>query len=270
MEKWWQEHGKDVLLEGSALCDGRFEYQHDLAHPNPWWGRRFGETRNVDRPDVVLVNRAFSSSVEYLVDLLAYPPILGSNYGHSASLATTHFDPKGENGPFGSVRIEESFTYRRGPDTRVFHKEQYWLQPKYGYALVKHVISDSPETDHDPQRNDKQIIWEYDGFRQAPHGGWYPTIARHKDALQSKNKGKPGGIEFHDQITYFYVDFTAKLPDELFTTSYQGDLLAGINFPQHGGEPAAKDLRTIRPPGGVPLLLGLPGKPISGRGDGES
>ena len=169
---------------------------------------------------------------------------------------TAHLDPKGENGPAGSLRVELSRTKHGGParPTEAYHKEEYWLQPKYGYAVVRQVFSDCPAVDEDPRRKEKRIIYEYDGFRRTPRGVWYPTVLRWKNASSSANKAKPGGIEFHDQVTYFYLDFTAELPDELFSTKWQGDLLGGINFGERGGKPASNDLHKIRPPGGVPLI----------------
>ena len=173
----------------------------------------------------------------------------------SSPLYTTHLDPKGENGPAGSVRVEVQIAHRDTPDDRsVFHKEEFWLQPKYGYAVVKHVYSDCPAVDEDPRRKEKELVYEYDDFRQTPRGLWYPTVSRCKNAIQSENKNKPGGIEFHDQVTYFYVDFTAELPDELFNTDWHGDSLAGIHFAQRDEKPTSNDLGKIRPPGGVPLF----------------
>ena len=37
MEKWWQGRGKEILLAGAALCDGRRVYEHDYVRTEPWW-----------------------------------------------------------------------------------------------------------------------------------------------------------------------------------------------------------------------------------------
>ena len=66
-------------------------------------------------------------------------------------------------------------------------------------------------------RRKNELIYEYDDFRQTPRGVWYPTVSRWKNIIQSANKNKPAGIEFDDQVMYFYLDFTAELPDELFS-----------------------------------------------------
>jgi hypothetical protein len=138
-------------------------------------------------------------------------------------------------------------------DRSAYHKVEFWLQPKYGYAVVKHVISDCPAVEKDPLR--KEIIHEYDGFRQTPGGLWYPTVSRYKNASSSKNKNKPGEVEFHDRITYYFVDFAAELPDELFSADWKGDPLVGIHFAEQGEKPTSDDFGRIRPPGGVPIFL---------------
>ncbi len=260
MEKWWREHGREVLPEGSVLCDGHRIYEHSFVHPEPWWKPSMDPIRQGDGRAAVV--EGISRSAEYLVELLAYPPRLDPQQMASSPLWTTHFDAKGENGPAGCVRVELQLAKNGGAgDRNAYHKEEFWLQPKYGYAVVKHVTSDCPEVDEDALR--KSIIHEYDGFRQTPRGIWYPTVLRYKIASSTANKNRPGGIESHDQVTYFYVDFTAELPDELFSVDWKGDLLRGIHFAQPGEKPTASDLGKIRPPGGVPLMFGAPGHEIS-------
>jgi len=268
MGEWWREHGKEILPEGSVLCDGRRIYQHSLVGPDTGWKPsrhhiRQGDARAVAAEGVGDSAQYFGDAQQYFVDLLAYPPRLDPQQLASSPLYTAHLDPKGENGPAGSVRVEVLLANQGRPaDLRTYHKEEFWLQPKYGYAVVKRVWSDCPAVDEDPLQKERQTIYEYDDFRQTPRGVWYPSVARWKNATPSENKSKPGGIEFHDQVTYFYVDFTAELPDELFSPEWQGDLLAGINFAQRDDKPTSNDLGKIRPPGGVPLPREAPGTPL--------
>jgi hypothetical protein len=258
MEQWWRGRGKEILLAGAALCDGRRVYEHSYVRTEPWWKPLTDQVSQGDGRAAaagVRVSAGVSNAAEFFVDLLAYPPRLDPQQLASSPLWTTHFDPKGENGPAGSVRVELQLAHQSRPDDRsAFHKEEFWLQPKYGYAVVKHVTSDCPAVDADPRRKDKQLVYEYDAFRQTPRGIWYPTVSRYKNAIQSENKSKPGGIEFHDEVTYFHLDFTAELPDELFSTDWHGDPLVGIHFAEQREKPASNDLGKIRPPGGVPLF----------------
>ena len=256
MKQWWRELGREVLFEGMALSNGRRVYEHDFVRGEPWWKPSSEQIRQGDgraAAERVRVSAGVNDAAEFFVELLAYSPRLSPQQLASSPLWTTHFDPKGENGPAGSVRVESLLAHQGGPhDHSAFHKVEFWLQPKYGYAVVKHVISDCPAVEKDPLR--KEIVHEYDGFRQTPAGIWYPTVSRYKNAFQSKNKNKSGGVEFHDQVTYFYLDFAAELPDELFSTDWHGDPLVGIHFAQQDEKPTSNDLGKIRPPGGVPLF----------------
>jgi hypothetical protein len=253
MKEWWREHGQEVLPAGSVLCDGRRVYQQSLGSPETGWKPI---RDHIKQGDARAAAAGIGHAAQYFVDLLAYPPRLDPQQLASSPLYTAHFDLKGENGPAGSVRVELLRANQGGAaDRRAYHKEEFWLQPQYAYAVVKHVFSDCPQVDEDPLRKEKRLIYEYDDFRQTPRGVWYPTVSRWKNATQSKNKDKPGGIEFHDQLTYFYLDFDAELPDELFSPQWQGDLLGGIGFAPRDEKATSNDLGTIRPPGGVPLPL---------------
>ena len=100
MEQWWQEHGKESLPEGSVLCDGRRIYEHDYVERDPWWKPSMHSVRQGDGRDAAAGIRESN----YFVELLAYPLNLDL---HTLSLPqyTAHLDPKGENGPAGSVRV---------------------------------------------------------------------------------------------------------------------------------------------------------------------
>ncbi len=256
LEKWWRGHGKDLLLEGTALGDGRRIYEHSYVRSEPWWQPAMHRPRPVRRGGAVgvRISGGVSDASDFFVDLLAYPPRLDPEQLASTAQWTTHFDPQGENGPAGSVRVKLQRAHADDQlDRRAYHREEFWLQPEYGYAVVKHVTSDSPAVDEDPQWKNKGIIREYDDFRQTPSGVWYPTVSRRKKASSTENNDQPGGAESHDEVICFYLDFAAPLPDELFSTDWRGDLLAGIHFP-----PVEKatpgDLGAIQPPGGPPLF----------------
>jgi len=176
-----------------------------------WW-REYGD--EIKTSGVLQrLSRTESNAGRYRVEMLAYPQTLAGNLQHAASssLVTAHLDPKGQNGPAGSVRVELLFTHQGRPTDRVtYNKEEYWLQPKYGYAVVKHVLSFSYKADGDRPRKENRLVFEYDDFRQTPRGIWYPTKSVWKNAPWGPNKNKPRSIE------YFHLDFTAELPDELF------------------------------------------------------
>ena len=182
MEQWWQERGKEVLLAGRIVSDGRRAYEHNFVQAQPSWQPSTQQVR-LRQGDGRVAAWGFGDGefhpAEYFVDLLAYPQGLSPENLSSEPWLTVRLDPKGENGPAGSVRVERLIAKGSRRDDRcVFHKEEFWLQPEYGYALVKHVHSDCPAVDEDPKQKEKEIVFELDGFRQTPRGLWYPTVAR--------------------------------------------------------------------------------------------
>ena len=48
MEQWWQERGKEVLLAGRILSDGRRAYEHNFVQPQPWWQPSTQQVRQGD------------------------------------------------------------------------------------------------------------------------------------------------------------------------------------------------------------------------------
>ncbi len=252
MEQWWQEHGRDVMPVGAVLCDGRRLYQRSFVGREAEWKP---SDRRIREGSERAAAAGIGITAGHYVDLLAYPSTLSPEELASAPFLTARLDPTGENGPAGSVRVERQIAERGGAtDRRTYRKEEFWLQPEYGYAVVKYVISDCLEVNEDPLQKQKQLVHEYDGFRQTPSGVWYPTVSRWKNATQSENKNEPDGIELHDKVTYFYLDFTAELPDGLFSPKWHGDILDGIQFVQRDDQSTANELGKIRPPGGVLLI----------------
>lgn len=258
MAKWWREHGTEILPEGSVLCDGRRVYDRS---PESGWCI---STHTIKHGDARAVAEGIGESAPYFIDLLAYPPRLDPQQLASSRRYTASLDLQGANGPPGSARVEVLRANEGRPaDRSTYHKEEFWLQPEYGYAVVKHVFSECPEVDEDPLRIEKRLIYEYGDFRQTPRGVWFPTVSRWKATSSTENENEPGDSEFYDQVTYFHVDFTSELPDELFSPEWQGDLLSGINFSRRDDASKSNDLGTIRPPGGVPLRIAGPDRKIS-------
>ena len=252
MEQWWRDHGRDVLPEGSVLCDGRRVYDRSFVGHKAEW--ELSKSR-IQQGDGRAAAARIGRSESYFVDLKAYPPELSPEELASTPLFSVHLDPTGENGPAGSVRVERLFAEQGGPDDgSTAQKEEFWLQPEYGYAVAQYAMSLNPAVNEQPQLKDMQLIWKYEGFRQTPSGVWYPTVVRWQYIVQAASKDRSSGIEFKDKVMYFYLDFTAGLPDVLFGPKRQGDLLSGITFAERDDQATATDLGKIRPPGGMPLI----------------
>ena len=79
MEQWWRGRGKEILLAGAALSDGRRVYEHDYVKPEPWWKPSMDQVSQGDGRAAaadVRVSAGDSNAAEYFVDLLAYSPRL--------------------------------------------------------------------------------------------------------------------------------------------------------------------------------------------------
>ena len=131
-----------IQRSGEKERVGKSVHVASAADLRNWW-REYGE--EIKTSGVLQrLSRRESNAGRYRVELLAYPQTLTFNLQQmaSSSLVTAHLDPKGQNGPAGSVRVVLLYSHRGAPTDRVLlRKEEYWLQPKYGYAVVKHVRS---------------------------------------------------------------------------------------------------------------------------------
>ncbi len=194
MLKWWRERLKLFCIMPYLVCDGRqidrcgIEMEDGKPASSGWklvekvWGRDHSGNSSLCRAPL------------YLVELRAYPTNLSAKSGTWLH-CTIRLDPRGENGPAGSVRVELLISDVRKP---LGHKQQFRLDPERNFVLVREET-----TDLDPASTDKFGIHELDDFRQSPRGVWYPTVIRRK-------------TETGVQTSCYYLDFDVELPDELF------------------------------------------------------
>jgi hypothetical protein len=221
LEELWRNRPKNAEMSGVLLCDGRQVFRQNIGNTaGP--GERSGwkAERRVDLDGGRGVAVSFGDSAMAMIEFVAFPPGLCSQLT-SVPVHTVRLDPHGENGPAGSVRLDVRFDKLRAGamSDRAYHRQQYWLEPKYSYAVVRYICSDGPTVKNkDGTEESQSDVYEYGGYQQSPRGVWYPTKVCRKNAGQKDNKDKPGGVEYFDETTYFYVDFAADLPDELFQT----------------------------------------------------
>ncbi len=221
LEKLWRNRPKNAEMSGVLLCDGRQVFRQNIgntAGPEKSSGWKAERRAGVDGGRGV--GASFGDSARALIELVAFPPGLCSQLT-SVPVHTVSFDPRGENGPAGSVRLDVRFDKPRaaGVSDSAYHRRQYWLEPKYGYAVVRDMCSDGPTVKKEDGTEESQSnVYEYGGYQQSPRGVWYPTKVCRKNAGHRDNKDNPGGVECFDETTYFYVDFGTDLPDELFQT----------------------------------------------------
>lgn len=89
------------------------------------------------------------------------------------------------DGPEGCILVEKLASDIPDPilrNSRRFfpRREQFWLDTKRNYALVKHVRTDIPASEDECRSNgtSKHTEVHYSDFQQSPNGVWYPTRIR--------------------------------------------------------------------------------------------
>ena len=209
---WWREHLKRFSPVPILVCDGEHIYRFQR-------GRKVGaaatdkwKLEQTVGPDAGHSNAGRRGEVgPAMIEFAAYPQIV------MAENIKLTLDPNGAGGPAGSVLLEENFAPQENDERDIaIRRHRIWLDPKHGFAVVKDEGSDCPALDNDPRQIFKDITVEYEDFRQSPRGVWYPTLSRQKHSVPQVDKtGKV--LRYDDEETRFYLDFSAELPDELFT-----------------------------------------------------
>ncbi|HTU24952.1 MAG TPA: hypothetical protein VMF30_06120 [Pirellulales bacterium] len=212
---WWRKYLAENQTTPSMVCDGKKVYYNKgkeqadgswVGLPTKW--KVIHYVRSGGRHSAASGPGNYNGA---LIEQSAYGELMAGPH------ATISFDPSGTGGPAGSVLVEVNH-FAPGetvPDDSGFGTERYWLDPARGYVLLRREISNCPRIDRDPQQWPKQHVYEYDGFRQSPRGIWYPTVARWKN--RHRWKDKEGNTHFEDSTEVYFLDFSAELPDELFT-----------------------------------------------------
>lgn len=227
MAACWLEYAREFDVTPHLLCDGRQIYQRfpqmednkPLIRDGKQVYSDWSFAGNVASGIVHNLSLPMGEMNSFIEDI-AYPTQLCRELTSVAQYSIC-VDPKGENGPSDTVRVEVVF-YERA-DHSFVQKRQYWLAPQRGYVVVRLEYFNNFPMDDDPLLKTPHGVYEYDGFRQSPRGVWYPTVIRWKNVIGSENERKPAGVEPSDQTTYFHLDFHAKLPDELFTRALRFD-----------------------------------------------
>ena len=121
------------------------------------------------------------------------------------------FEPIPRDGPAGTVRITSHLTdvfVGSGGFRECVSK--HWLDPTRADACVKYFRT---EADHKRNENPTVTCCEMDGFRQGPHGVWYPMIVRACD-----DDGQTITGERSQELRIFW-DFNRVIPAKLFDVS---------------------------------------------------
>ena len=196
--KWRQDH------ESPDVCDGREEWS---KHTGSW--QRVKMIPDSSREEFCRLNPQW-----YYLENMTYPFLS----------ATPEFDlvvrPDHMDGPEGCILVERAA--KRGANPNLVHRftprrEQYWLHPGRGHALVKRVLTDveAPEAECHLKGIAKHIETTFADFQQSPQGVWYPTTITTTGTLWIKQTN-PLLAEPKVQRWTVVVEFTDSFPDRLF------------------------------------------------------
>ncbi|MEM7453148.1 MAG: hypothetical protein AAF456_02225 [Planctomycetota bacterium] len=176
MAKWWS-----AQIERSVGADGSPE---DGQAMNLRIGRQEWSVRGN-----VFTEAPFETDVPSFWDLLpdfkARPPMGGSGRQFQGQVVEDS-----EAGPRGTTMFELT-PQGAGPE----NSSRFWVDPDQGYLVVRSELGSNFST----------IVEE---ARQSPAGVWYPARTLRLSTTPDGNVRK--------EVTEFYVDFEAEIPDDLF------------------------------------------------------
>ncbi len=119
-----------------------------------------------------------------------------------------------EEEPGGLVLVEYSAVVKT--DELVHRTRRYWLNPDYGYAVVKSEYTDatgSEETFAATHGSRKHMVHLNAGYQQSPDGIWYSTSVRD---IGQQFFETPDNPVLNDDWMFFVVDFTASVSETIF------------------------------------------------------
>jgi hypothetical protein len=127
------------------------------------------------------------------------PDVVGYHHvPHSGRDADVRLVPVPQDGPPNCVLAEVRYT---DPEThQASSMTRLWFDPAHSYLLRRLEVF-NPKTDREEKSPD--YWYSIDSMAKAPFGVWYPTCVREE-------------FGDDDKLTWYFVDFNAKLPDSLF------------------------------------------------------
>jgi hypothetical protein len=141
------------------------------------------------------------------LERLAYP-FLGVEDGFVMTMT--------EESSGGLVLVEYSAVATT--DDLAHRTKRYWLNPEYGYAVVKWEYTDatgSEEAFKATMGSRKNMVHLNAGYQQSPEGIWYPGSVREVGKQFFQTPDNPVLI---DDWMYYAVDFSANIQETVFET----------------------------------------------------
>jgi RNA polymerase sigma factor (sigma-70 family) len=191
---WWLKRCDETEFVPASVCNGAAVYrQAGLARGA---ARQWEELWRI-RPDQDAAPSVVQAA-KYLPELFGYPtpPVPSAQF-------TAELDRAPTDGPPGTVLVTATATSQL--QANAYRRDRYWVDPLRGYVTLKRVIDDGPG---DPPENKPRVTYVMERLEQTPTGVWYPTLVRTTSAAGTQRSP--------ELLTWFFLDFTADLPDRLF------------------------------------------------------
>lgn len=210
LNAWWKQRRDQYRLNPVMICDGRHVYEADYgSSPTPAFTSV--ETVRVGQGHEAAQSRIDTST--HMIEFQIFPDL------NSYVQTELSLDDNPTEGPAGSILVTRSYP---NANPNAFQTTKYWLDPSLGYAVVKYEDSDCRSLESAPNVHPSQRrpACEFKDFQQSPQGIWYPTIVVNKNATRNnpKDSDPPGSKPtYSDKTTYYHLDFTADLTNDLFT-----------------------------------------------------
>ena len=197
-EDWWKAHEPEFSFAVLAICDGEkvryYRPKGDAGNPAPKEPPpvELSMTQAIDPSD-----DPFMPWPHLLPEQLAHPSIWPPTEGREITAEAKPLD-----GPPGTIRVRVRDT--RFPDDGT-HPDLYklWIDPLENYASIR-TESSVFKASGPPHLEfiDTQVV---EALAKSPGGYAYPTRVR-------RTTSNSPAV----QVTRFYLDFKADIPDELF------------------------------------------------------
>jgi hypothetical protein len=195
---WWSTHQADYVFTTAAICDGEKAYYYELKD-HIW-------DSDVKEPPPIRSNGVRRVAGPADDPIVPWPHLMPEQLAHPSILLPTEFralslESNSDDGPSDSIRLRVRDSRLLKSDEPDLHR--LWIDPERNFLCLQaeSCVFDAAE----PPKIAYIDTYVLETLARSPRGYWYPTRVRRKTSNFAV-----------EQVTHFYLDFEAKIPDELF------------------------------------------------------
>lgn len=195
---WWRAHQADYVFTTAAICDGETIYYYEL-NDHIW-------DSDIKEPPPIRSNGVRQVTGPADDPIVPWPHLMPEQLGHpSISLPSENralfLESNSDDGPNDSIRL-------RVRDSRSLKSDEpdrnrFWIDPERNFLCLQAESCVFEKAD--PLKIAYVDTYLLETLARSPRGYWYPTRVRRKTSNFAVA-----------QVTHFYLDFEAKISDELF------------------------------------------------------